>query len=177
MALRITVQHVHSVRDNQNARKLLREELDRTTGDIARRCLACALGNVPENAVIISWRKTLTGRALHKGSLLALESPMPKTRRALYIFLHECAHLSLHCKSSKPKHRREYEAEMFAHQKMAEAGIPVPEKTMDGARRYVAWKIHQAMRRGALAIDEDAYAFAGVALTRYQAQKELQKTP
>lgn len=164
MGSRISVQHVKDIRIERDARKLLRDELARATGPLTRRCLQCALDNVPEGAVVVTWRKSLTGRALHKHGLMALEAPRPRTRKALYIFLHECAHLHLHCNTAKPRHRREYEAEMFAHERMRRSRIPVPESMTEAARRYVAWKIRQAMARGAFEIDPDAMRFAGEAL-------------
>ncbi|MCC6485050.1 MAG: hypothetical protein IT209_09420 [Armatimonadetes bacterium] len=164
MGSRISVQHVRDIRVTRNARRLLREELTRARSASGRKCLQCALDNVPKDAVVVTWRKALTGRALHKDGLLALEAPRPRTRKALYIFLHECAHLHLHCNTSKPRHRKEYEAEMYAHSQMRAAGIPVPESMTEAARRYVAWKIQQALARGAVQIDPDASRFAARAL-------------
>lgn len=161
MGRRISVRQIEEIASERNAHVLLQQEWDAARGDISRRCLECAIKHVPEGAIVIKWRKSLTGKALHRGTLLAMETPVPKTRKALYVFLHECAHLHLHRKTSKPKHRREYEAEMFAHEKMQEAGIPVPEQMTQSARKYVAWKISQAVKRGALRIDEDAFRFAG----------------
>ena len=85
------------------------------------------------------------------------------TRKSLYVYLHECAHFHLdHGSSRKPSHLKEYEAEQWAHDRMREAGIPVPREMTNGARSYVAFKIRQAQERGAKRIDKKAAAFARI---------------
>ena len=158
----VTVQEVRDAACGRSAKALLEQELTSATGKIARQCLACAHANVPDDVVILRWRKKLTGRALHKADVAAIEAPLPKTRKALYVFLHECGHLHLHRRTSKSRHRREYEAEVYAHCRMQEAGIEVPESMTENARRYIAWKIRQAVRRGARRLDQDACDFARV---------------
>ena len=162
MPRRVTVQEVRDLAQGRNAKAWLEQELASATGKIARQCLVCAHANVPEDVVILRWRKRLTGRAMHKGDVAAIEAPLPKTRKALYVFLHECGHLHLHRKTSKSRHRREFEAELYAHCRMQEAGIEVPESMTENARRYIAWKIRQAVRRGARRLDQDACDFARV---------------
>lgn len=109
----------------------------------------------------VEYRKSLSGR--HYGVRKLIKAPKPVTADALYIFLHECAHAYLHTGSGKNTrpHVREFEAEMWAHAKMEENGIPVPEKMTTGAKRYVARKIVQAERRGGKRLDVAAIAFAG----------------
>lgn len=126
-----------------------------------QRCIECALKNTPPNVRVIIIRKNLTGRATyHRGEMSA---PRPFTRKSLYIFLHECAHFVLHdvaFSSRKPRHVEEMEAEKWAHEKMREAGIPVPRAMTRRAKAYVARKIHQAERRGAKSINSEARRYA-----------------
>jgi hypothetical protein len=87
-------------------------------------------------------------------------APRPFTRKALYIFLHECAHFVLHVNTREPKHVRELEAEKWAHQRMRDAGIAVPRSMTTRAKHHVPHKVLQAMRRGAERIDPAARRFA-----------------
>jgi hypothetical protein len=89
--------------------------------------------------------------------------PSPVTRKALYIFLHECAHVHLgHVAQGDrtPRHVEEMEAEKWAHAKMREHDIPVPRAMTKRAKRYVARKINQAIKRGVKRIDPEARRFA-----------------
>lgn len=126
------------------------------------RCYAVALANTPQQVRLVKIIRGLNGTAYPNGTLRA---PRPATRKALYIFLHECGHFALgHLpkgSSGKPRHREEYEAERFAIEKMRLGGIPVPAKMVQRAKRYVAWKIRQAVRRGAKEVDREAQAWAG----------------
>jgi hypothetical protein len=124
------------------------------------RFFAIAMKYVPKGYTI-EYRKSLSGR--HYGRRMLIQAPRPVTAKSLYIFLHECAHAVLGHGDDKhtPKHVKEYEAETWAHGKMAKHGIPVPAEYTKRAKRYVAWKIMQAERRGAKHIDADARAFAG----------------
>jgi hypothetical protein len=96
----------------------------------------------------------LTGRAWPKEK--RLRSTEPTTRRRLYIFAHECGHVALEHDDRKPHHRREYEAERYAHAALRRHGVAVPKRSTEEGKRYVARKIHQAVRRGAKSIDKDA---------------------
>ena len=89
------------------------------------RCCEIALANTPPNVRVVQVRRSLTGKAYLKQGILA--GPKPFTRKALYIFLHECAHFVLHGSGHKPSYVKEKEApEQWAHAKMREAGMPVP---------------------------------------------------
>jgi hypothetical protein len=107
------------------------------------------------------YRKNLSGR--HFGNRMLIQTPRPTTAKSLYVFLHECAHAYLHTGSARngKRHVQEMEAELWAHDKMAKHGIPVPPEITERARRYVAWKIMQAERRGGKNIDPRAVEFAG----------------
>ena len=119
-------------------------------------------------------RRSLTGRAYiyhepqdHWCWVRVIEAPRPVTRRALYIFLHECAHHLLgHLKDRKPKHVHELEAEQWAHWTMRAEGLAVPRKESARAKKYVARKIQQALKRGAKSIDPKAARFAGLKATK-----------
>src|SRR5271165_5880942 len=86
------------------------------------RCCEIALANTPPNVRVVQVRRSLTGKAYLKQGILA--GPKPFTRKALYIFLHECAHFVLHGSCHKPSYVKEKE-EQWAHAKMREAGMPV----------------------------------------------------
>lgn len=128
-------------------------------------CIQTALANTPASVQVVHIRKVLSGRAYSDTKIAA---PKPVTRRALHIFLHECAHIVLgHIgtqiiprHSRKPRHVEEFEAEQWAFDRMREAGISVPRKSLKRAKSYVAFKIRQALRRGAKAIDHNAQRWA-----------------
>jgi hypothetical protein len=62
-------------------------------------CIQAALTNTPAAVRVVRIRKTLSGRAYSAAEIAA---PRPVTRRALHIFLHECAHVALgHVKADK----------------------------------------------------------------------------
>lgn len=123
-----------------------------------QRCFAVALENTPTNVTCVHIRKGLQGCAqLKPGNLHA---PRPSTRKALYIFLHECAHFVLHARSRKPRHVEEWEAERWAHERMRAAGLAVPREMTRRAKSYVAWKILQARVRGAKVISQEAINFS-----------------
>jgi len=127
---------------------------------MAERCTAIADKWTPPGC-IVWYRKDLSGRMGHGGKVMW--APRPITRKSLYLFLHECAHYHLghNGKSGKPRHREEYEAEKWAHEKMREAGIAVPRAMTRRAKCYVAWRIDMAVRRGAKRIDKEAKRYAG----------------
>ena len=107
----------------------------------------------------VKYRESLTGRCFYRTETIA--TPPPTTARRLQIFLHECAHAVLHGpRSGKPRHREEYEAEMKSFQWMWESEIDIPQECIDRAKKYVGWKIKQAIKRGAKHIDPEASAFA-----------------
>lgn len=123
-------------------------------GNMKRKCMECALSNTPANVHVVKIRTALSGRAYyHKNTLAA---PRPFTRKSLQIFLHECAHFTLHFKSRQKRYIQEYEAEQWSFQKMREAKIPVPADSVKRAKRYISRKIGQAYSRGLL------YADAGI---------------
>jgi hypothetical protein len=126
---------------------------------MAQRCKEVAKQYTPEGVEVV-YRKSLTGRA--KYTTKTLHAPEPKTRRSLYIYLHECAHFYLeHQKRSQPRHRQEYEAERWAMQAMHTAGLAVPKKESQRAKRHVYRKIEQAVKRGAKNIDYEAAQWCG----------------
>ena len=106
----------------------------------------------------VKYRKNLMGRCYHTHKLIA--APQPRTRKALCIFLHECAHACLHGGKRKPRHVEEWEAEQWAYAKMREHGIAVPRAMTLRGKAHVGYKIAQAMARGANSIDSRAKAFA-----------------
>jgi hypothetical protein len=130
------------------------------------RFLAIAAKHTPED-VTIEYRNGLSGRAWVQSRRMV--APKPTTRRRLHIYLHEIGHIvlghSIGSNKRKPKHVQEMEAEQFAFRIMREEGVPIPRKSKEDAKRYVAHKIKQAKRRGAKKIDKRAQQFATGRLT------------
>lgn len=125
---------------------------------MARRCEEIAARNTPEGWTV-QYRNSLTGCCNYEKRLI--ETPKPRTRRALHIYLHEVAHAVLHANSRKASHVQEYEAETWAFRVMREEGIAVPRKSLEKARAYVRRKIDMAVRRGAKRIDAAAKDWSG----------------
>ena len=165
------------------------EKLRAAKARMRHACIDAALANTPASVRVIRIRRALSGRAYSPEEIAV---PRPLTRRALHVFLHECANVALgHVRGNKvaqfgptlphvgpgpaqaapwPKpgrksrHVEEYEAERWAFARMRESGIPVPRKSMRRAKSYVAYKIRQARRRGAKTIDQEAQRWAGEAM-------------
>ncbi len=127
--------------------------------DMATRCEAVA-AKMAEEAGVASWDYTdgLHGRALPGQKFI--KAPRPTTRRRLYVWAHECAHVALGHNDRLPVHREEYEAERWAAAALRRYGVPVPRKETRRAKRYVAHKIRMAERRGAKRIDPEARAWS-----------------
>ncbi|QDU25872.1 hypothetical protein ETAA8_09440 [Anatilimnocola aggregata] len=98
--------------------------------------------------------KGLRGLAIVKKRYVYV--PTPTTRRRLYIVAHEAGHVALKHTGSLPVHRKEYEAEIYAHDALRRHGVAVPAKSTIRAKQYVAYRIRQAVVRGAKAIDREA---------------------
>jgi hypothetical protein len=122
---------------------------------MADRCRAAAKA-IAEEAGVLTWEYTkgLYGRASSKRK--HIRAPEPTTRRRLYLWAHECAHVALGHGRGKPVHRQEYEAEQWAHAALRRHAIPVPRKESRKGKDYVAMKIRRAERRGAKNIDATA---------------------
>jgi hypothetical protein len=117
-----------------------------------RRCIAVALAETPPEVLVVRPRRTLTGSAwaipgLRVGELLAhgIAAPRPFTRRGLYVYLHEVAHVVLrHCDPTVrvrlASSEREEQAEKWAQQAMRRHGLAVPKKELRRAKAYVARK-------------------------------------
>jgi hypothetical protein len=123
------------------------------------RCLACADQHT-DPSWLITYRKSLTGIAWAKSKRMI--APQPVTRKALYIYLHEAAHLVLNHTGRKPAHVQEMEAEKQAHVWMREAGIPVPRSMTKRAKAYVGRKIQQAVKHGVKNVDPAAARYAAL---------------
>lgn len=130
---------------------------------MAARCTIVAAKHTPANVTVV-YRKSLSGWAWF--AKRQLHAPRPKTRKSLYIYLHQCAHFYLHVKSKKPAHMQEYEAEVWAHEAMRKAGIRVPRSMTRQAKVCVARKIRQAVACGAKRIDRKARIYAGLKLAK-----------
>ena len=124
--------------------------------DMARRCAEAAENMITEAGVEkVTWSdKSLRGWGSAK--YRSIYAPRPNTRRRLYVVAHECGHVALGHNGTKPRHRQEYEAERYAQAAMKRHGVAVPRKSVEQGKKYVARKIHQAVRRGAKRIDSEA---------------------
>ena len=135
------------------------EKLREAKARVRQVCIDAALANTPASVRVICIRRALSGRAY---SPEEIAGPRPVTRRALHVFLHECAHVALgHVGANKaaqfgptlphvgpgptqaapgpkparkPRHVEEYEAERWAFDRMREAGIAVPRKSLRRAK-------------------------------------------
>ena len=138
------------------------------------KCIACALANTPASVRVIQIRKSLSGVA-HTNpkspDFGLLCAPRPVTRKALYIFLHECAHFVLGL-IAKHRYLEEMECEKWAHARMREAGLLVPRTMTKRAKEYVRYKIIQAANRGCKKFDQGALKFAGLKLKRPLSKKK-----
>jgi len=116
-------------------------------------CSVIAFRHMPEGWRWIQ-RKSLTGVCVYEDK--KIYAPSPITRRALQVFLHECAHATLHAerKNGKPQYVKEYEAELWAFRVMRENGIRVSRKMIESAKAFVGWRISMAVRRGLKNVDK-----------------------
>jgi hypothetical protein len=166
--------------------RLTAEELQAARRAAAARLEAIAAKHTPA-AAVVAFRKSLTGLAAIRRDgreapwLPRIWAPRPVTRRALAVYLHECAHHWLGHTGGpfgqkNPRHVEEYQAELWAFATMRAEGVPVPRRSTDRAKGYVARKIHQAKVRGAKRIDPAAarYAKKG-AITRLK--REVERLP
>ena len=115
------------------------------------RCIKVALENTPSNVRCVRIRKDLGGLAETSGPDAGLLcAPRPITRRALYVYLHECAHFVLHTGEKHgelPRYAEEYEAEQWAHKVMRAAGIPVPRAETRQAKENIAYLLRRVKRK------------------------------
>jgi len=110
-----------------------------------RRCVDAALRATPDTVIQFRPRTPLGGYACRVAapdgtSGYEISAPRPFTRRALYVYLHECAHVILghldtagdFCTADE-----EHEAERWAQDRMRAEGFAVPLKELRRAREYV----------------------------------------
>ena len=106
------------------------------------------------------YRSNTTGRAFIKENAIVIPNPTGKI--SFMVALHEIGHCVLG--DLKPRHYEEYRAEKWAIDKARELGFSVPQRWIKRAKRYVAFKIRQALRRRGhwKNINKEASRFAGV---------------
>lgn len=122
---------------------------------MAERCQRVGKAILEEAGVKdVQYHNRLGGWACPDRKLVCV--PTPTTRRRLYFVAHEEGHVALDHIGLKPTHRQEYEAERYAHNALRRHGISVSKKSTQRAKRYVARKISQAIRRGAKTIDRES---------------------
>jgi len=156
--------------------------------DIGRAWLTATDGNkfeqiaralTPTCVRSIRFHKSLSGSASQKGSVLL--APCPKTRRALHIYLHECAHFVMHhpvhdlynqvgrsrnrkgweYEPGHPKYIWEYQVAMWAQKAMRKYGVTVPKERTAHAKAYVKRRLDQAVRAGLREIDPEIARWCG----------------
>jgi hypothetical protein len=109
-------------------------------------CILIARSETPPEVFLVRLRSSLTGVASKLASgRYVITAPRPVTRRSLYVFLHEIAHVRLgHLEQETRKRlkswQREQEAEDWARDTMRRYGIAVPRKELKRAKDYVAYK-------------------------------------
>jgi len=139
---------------------------------MAKRCREAATKIAEEAGVktIHEDRKTLSGWAWPASKTISV--PPPTTRRRLFIYAHECAHVALDHIGKTPRHREEYEAQRWAIEAMRRYGVPVPKRSLQRAKSHVGWKIIQAVRRGAKKVNRTAlnWSLAGMS---WRSRQEL----
>ena len=123
----------------------------------AQRYFSIALAHLPPGWTFSFRSKSLTGCCCWKRK--HIEAPRPVTRRALHVWLHECAHAEGIGKG-QARHVEEMLVEKRAHRMMRAAGVPVSKKSLEEGKRHVAWEIVQAERAGAK-ISAEAVRYAG----------------
>jgi hypothetical protein len=77
-----------------------------------------------------------------------IHAPEGRTPEDLYLLAHECAHVALRHDHQKPRHVREYEAEMWAHAALQRHGVAIPEGSTAEAMLNVFFAISDADERG-----------------------------
>ncbi len=101
------------------------------------RCEAIAVKHTPEGATL-TFHRSLSGRAWVEKREMTV--PRPVTRKSLYIYLHECAHIMLDHRGQRRSFQQEAEAERWAQRAMREEGLAVPRAMLKRAKEYVARK-------------------------------------
>lgn len=138
-------------------KRMTAKELQQARAAASERFQAIGLSMLQE-AGVETWEfheKGLKGRAWFKRKHVLC--PKPTTRRRLYILAHECGHVALNHVTSKPSHRKEFEAEQYAHEALRRHDVAVPRKETERAKAYVARRIDQAIRMGkAKRLDREA---------------------
>lgn len=129
--------------------------LARARRRLAERCLTVAQKHTPED-VQVTYRRRLTGCAWARSRRIA--APQPLTRRALHVYLHEVAHVVLKHFHDRPVHQQEFEAEQWAFSVMMAEGIPVPDRSVERAKAYVAEQILRDQRVAEIAPEAAAFA-------------------
>jgi hypothetical protein len=132
-------------------------ELQALRREAAERFTAIAMQSVPEGWTI-EYHKSLSGWCFFAEK--KIQAPRPVTRKALYIFLHECAHAHLHQDAIRERHVEELEAERWAHERMREHGIAVPRSQTERAKQNVARQIGRDVADGATRIDPQVRRWA-----------------
>jgi hypothetical protein len=87
--------------------------------------------------------------------------PRPDSMENLLTYLHECAHFFLHrTDETTPRYLKEFQAEIWALDKMRAAGITVPDELVLDSKKRLANDIRGAVRNRVECLDRRAFEFA-----------------
>jgi hypothetical protein len=106
------------------------------------------------------WRKSMSGVAWRirypDGRTESwIESPFPKTRLSLAIFLHEIGHHAVGWGVYRLRCEEEYRVWLWALAKMRELGIEPDARTLKRFERSMQYAVAKAVRRGVKALPVD----------------------
>lgn len=110
---------------------------------LSERCMEVAMRHLPKGYTY-EFRKGLSGYCCRKRKHIV--APKPVTRKALFVWLHECNHQ--HAYSQLPSYEVEYLCETFAIETMEKEGIKVHPDSVADAKRYVNKRLKQGLRSG-----------------------------
>jgi hypothetical protein len=110
------------------------------------------------------WRKSMSGVAFRlrhpDGREEAwIESPMPKTRISLAIFLHEIGHHAIGFSRFPTRAEEEYRVWLWALETMRSLGIEPDARTLRRFERSMQYAVGKAVRRGVKRLPADMLRF------------------
>lgn len=110
------------------------------------------------------WRKAMSGvawRVRHPDGREErwIESPFPKTRISLAIFLHEIGHHAVGWGVYRLRCEEEYRVWVWAIAKMRELGVEPDARTLTRFERSMKYAVAKAVRRGVKRIPGDLVRF------------------
>jgi hypothetical protein len=100
--------------------------------------------------------------------------PKPDSMENLLIYLHECAHFSLHRNDeSTPYYLKEFQAETWALDKMQAEGLTLPDELVLASHKRIYNNIRGAAKNGIKRLDRHAFEFARPFFQDYELEDYL----